>query len=106
MKMRRCIVTFEVETNVSLADLKKATITVHTRSGKAWHLPPRKNKPSDVSRIVKAFPDRAIIHYLESNRVNVIRESTKRRGKKGLSDAQFESLKRRSAQRGKKSRWE
>ena len=82
MKMRRAIVTFEIETNVSIRDLKAATITIPYRGKKPWHLLTDRNKPKDVARIVEAFPDRPVIYYLEANRVNVIRESTKKRGKR------------------------
>jgi|GEM_PF-6645848 len=77
--MRRCIVTFEVETNVSIAALKKATITVPYRGTRQWDLDRYRNDANSVKRIAKAWPDSPIVHYVESNRVNVIRASTKRR---------------------------
>ena len=82
MRMRRVIVTFEVETNVSIADLKAATITVPYRGKRDWHLKRDRNDKRSVDAILREFPDSPIVHYLESNRVNVIRESTKKRGKR------------------------
>ncbi len=82
MRMRRVVVTFEVETNVSIPDLKAATITVPHRGRETWHLKKDRNTQRSVDRIAKEFPDGKIVHYLESNRVNVIRESTKKRGKR------------------------
>lgn len=55
MKSRRVIVQFEIETDVSRAALERATIRV-------------------------AVPGN--IRYIEKVRVNVVRESTKPRGKK------------------------
>lgn len=55
MKLRRVIVQFEVETDVALVDLRKATMRV-------------------------TVPGR--IRYVEKNRVNVVRESTAARKQK------------------------
>ena len=82
MRMRRVVVTFEVETNVSLRDLKAATITVHDRGRRGWHLKRDRNDQKSVDAIVRNYPEDPIVHYLEANRVNVIRESTKKRGKR------------------------
>lgn len=82
MKMRRCVITFEVETNVSIADLKAATITVPHRGRETWHLKKDRNTQKSVDRIAKEFPDGPIVYYLERTGVNVIRESTKKRGKR------------------------
>jgi len=56
MKMRRVLVQIEIETNAPIAALKRATLTVHEGS--------------------------PTLKYLEANRVNVIRESKKKRGKR------------------------
>ena len=82
MKMRRVLVQFEVETNVSVAALKKATITVPYRGTRQWDLDRYRNDANSVKRIAKAWPDSPIVHYLEAASVNVIRESTKKRGKR------------------------
>ena len=82
MKMRRAIVTFEVETNVSIRDLKAATITIPYRGRHDWHLGRDRNTAHSVKRIVEEYPEDPVVYYLESNRVNVIRESTKKRGKR------------------------
>lgn len=57
MKMRRVVVSFEVETNVPARAFKNSTI---------W---------------LSAAPHNAKIEYLEQPHVNVIRASTKARGK-------------------------
>lgn len=81
MKMRRAIVTFEVETNVSIAALKKATIVIPYRGTRQWDLHRYRNDARSVKRIANMWPDSPIVHYLEANRVNVIRDSKKKRGK-------------------------
>lgn len=82
MKMRRVLIQFEVETNVSIPLLKAATITIPHRGRNAWHLKRDRNDQKSVDAIVRNYPEDPIVHYLESNRVNVIRESTKKRGKR------------------------
>lgn len=80
--MRRVVVTLELETNVSLRDLKAATLTVRRWGKRAWHLKTDRNDEKDVDAIARNWGDGPIIYYLESNRVNVIRESTAKRGKR------------------------
>ena len=82
MKMRRVIVTFEIETNVSIPLLKAATITIPHRGRNAWHLKRDRNDQKSVDAIVRNYPEDPIVHYLENASVNVIRESTKKRGKR------------------------
>lgn len=82
MRMRRCVVTFEVETNVSIRDLKAATIKVPYRGRRDWHLKRDRNDQRSVDAIVRNYGTDPIVHYVESNKVNVIRESTKKRGKR------------------------
>jgi len=82
MKMRRVVVTLELETNVSIRDLKAATLTIHRRGHRQWNLKRDRNDQKSVDAIARNWGDDPIIHYLESNRVNVIRESTKKRGKR------------------------
>ena len=81
MRMRRVVVTFEVETNVSIADLKAATITVpHRGRGLMWNLKRDRNSQKDVDRIAEEFPDRPIVFYLQANGVKplVLEELEKR----------------------------
>lgn len=82
MKMRRAIVTFELETNVPIRDLKAATLTVRRWGKRAWHLKTDRNDQKSVDAIVRNWGEDPIIYYLEANRVNVIRASTKKRGKR------------------------
>lgn len=82
MRMRRCVVTLELETNVPIRDLKAATLTVRRWGKRAWHLKPDRNTQKSVDAIARNWGEDPIIHYLESNRVNVIRDSTKKRGKR------------------------
>lgn len=82
MKMRRCIVTFEVETNVSIRDLKAATIAIPRMALRQWDLKRDHNDQKSVDAIVRNYGTDPIVHYVEANRVNVIRASTKKRGKR------------------------
>lgn len=82
MRMRRVIVTFEVETNVSIRDLKAATITIPRKALRQWDLKRDRNDQKSVDAIVRNYPNYPIVHYLEAASVNVIRESTKKRGRR------------------------
>ena len=82
MKMRRVIVTVEIETNVSIPLLKAATITIPHRGRNAWHLKRDRNDQKSVDAIVRNYPEDPIVHYLENASVNVIRASTAKRGRR------------------------
>lgn len=79
MKMRRVTIQLEVETNIPVPELRQATLTIHRKGPRdAWHLQHKR----DGERIAASYPDDPIVVYLENNVVNVIRESTKKRGKR------------------------
>lgn len=79
-KMRRVVVEVELETDASIAELRKATLMIPL--GVVSSKTVKAGKPLEVIETpshVEMHSLRRTLHYVEKNRVNVIRDSKKPR---------------------------